>query len=99
MDAYQIAFIVVSVVLAIVGGRLKHILNLLRQSGDLTAGEYNKVFIYVDDVTGILEGGGAADVKLPSQKLQISKPFTISDSVVNFCTILRSSQDFYNKVY
>ena len=55
-------------------------------SGNLTAGEYNKVFIYVDSVTGILDGadGDEANVKLPSNKLQISKPFTIGDSVVNF---------------
>jgi len=55
-------------------------------SGNLSAGEYNKVFIYVDNVTGILDGadGDEADVKLPSNKLQISKPFTIGDSVVNF---------------
>jgi len=53
-------------------------------SGNLTAGEYNKVFIYVDNVTGVLEGGGTANVKLPSNKLQISKPFTIGASVVNF---------------
>ena len=30
------------------------------------------------------EEGEAVNVKLPSNKLQISKPFTISDSVVNF---------------
>jgi len=53
-------------------------------SGTLPEGDYTKVFIYVDNVTGILVGGGETDVKLPSEKLQISKPFTISDSVVNF---------------
>ena len=54
-------------------------------SGNLTNGEYTKVFIHVDNVTGILaDGGGTADVKLSSNKLQISKPFTIGDSVVNF---------------
>lgn len=53
-------------------------------SGNLTAGEYNKVFIYVDNVTGILAGAGETEVKLPSGKLQISKPFTISDSVIDF---------------
>jgi len=53
-------------------------------SGNLTAGEYNKVFIYVDNVTGVLVGGVTANVSLPSDKLQISKPFTITDSVVNF---------------
>jgi len=54
-------------------------------SGNLTNGEYTKVFIHVDNVTGILaDGGGTADVKLASNKLQISKPFTIGDSLVNF---------------
>jgi len=53
-------------------------------SGNLTAGEYNKMFIYVDNVTGILAGAVETKVKLPGGKLQISKSFTISDSVVNF---------------
>jgi len=56
-------------------------------NGNLTAGEYNKVFIYVSDIHGILTeelGGEEVDIKLPSNKLQISKPFTIGDSVVNF---------------
>jgi len=57
-------------------------------SGYVDPGEYTKVFIYVGNVTGILAAPGdgeTADVKLPSEKLQISKPFTISsDSVVNF---------------
>ena len=52
-------------------------------SGNVTAGEYNKVFIYVDNVTGTLiqdYGGGQPEIKLPSNKLQISKPFTISEN-------------------
>ena len=52
-------------------------------SGNLTAGEYNKVFIYVSDVTGVLKeehGGGVADIKLPGEKLHISKPFTVSEN-------------------
>jgi len=54
-------------------------------SGALPEGEYTKVFIYVDEVKGILTGGTETEVKLPSQKLQISKPFTISaDSVIDF---------------
>lgn len=35
MDGYQIALIVVAVVSAILGGRLRHFVNLLRQSGEL----------------------------------------------------------------
>ena len=42
------------------------------------------VFIHVDNVTGILNDGGTAEVKLPSDKLQISKPFTVGDAPVNF---------------
>lgn len=61
---------------------------LIIWSGYVDPGEYTKVFIYVDNVTGILAASGdgeTVDVKLPSKKLQISKPFTISsDSVVNF---------------
>ena len=61
---------------------------LVLWSGSIDAGEYNKVFIYVDNVTGVLTealGGGPAEVKLPSNKLQISKPFTVGeDQVVNF---------------
>ena len=50
-------------------------------SGYVDPGEYNKVFIYADNVTGIPK----ADVKLPSNKLQISKPFTLStDLIVSF---------------
>jgi len=55
--------------------------------GTLPEGDYTKVFIYVEDedITGILLSEETADVKLPSNKLQISKPFTISDdSVVEF---------------
>jgi heat shock protein HslJ len=52
-------------------------------SGNLTAGEYNKVFVYVTGVNGTLTeeyGGRTADIKLPGDKLQISKPFTVSDN-------------------
>jgi len=53
-------------------------------SGTLPEGEYTKVFIYVESVKGILNGGAELEIKLPSGKLQISKPFTIGDDVVNF---------------
>jgi len=53
--------------------------------GTLPEGEYTKVFIYVDEVKGILTDGTEIEIKLPSQKLQISKPFTIgADSVIDF---------------
>ena len=57
-------------------------------SGNIAAGDYDKVFIYVSDVKGVPVDAGegeTAEVKLPSNKLHISKPFTISsDSAVNF---------------
>ena len=53
--------------------------------GTLPEGEYTKVFIYVDEVKGILTDGTEIEIKLPSQKLQISKPFTVAaDSVIDF---------------
>jgi hypothetical protein len=52
--------------------------------GNISSGNYTKVFIYVDNVTGIL-GGDNVTVKLPGDKLQISKPFTVTpDSEVSF---------------
>jgi hypothetical protein len=68
-------------------------------SGNIAAGDYDKVFIYVSDATGVPVGAGegeTAEVKLPSNKLQISKPFTISsDSAVNFVydiTVVKAGQ-------
>jgi len=54
--------------------------------GNVPEGQYTKVFIYVSDVSGVLEATGRSiSVKLPSKKLQISKLFNVaSDSVVNF---------------
>jgi hypothetical protein len=58
-------------------------------NGSIPSGNYTKMFIYVDNVTGtIKEGIGPGDnvtVKLPSGKLQISKAFTVaSDKTVTF---------------
>jgi len=68
-------------------------------SGNLTPGEYSKVFIYVSGVNGILTpalGGEKANVKLPSNKLQISKPFVISEdtatSFVYDVTVVQAGQ-------
>ena len=54
--------------------------------GNVPEGKYTKVFIQVSNISGILKATGKpASVKLPSERLQISKPFkVISDSVVNF---------------
>jgi hypothetical protein len=54
--------------------------------GDVPEGQYTKVFIHVSDVSGVLEETGRpVDVKLPSERLQISKPFEVTgDSVASF---------------
>ena len=54
--------------------------------GNVPEGQYTKVFIHVTSVQGVLkETGQTVEVKLPSQKLRISKPFEVtSGSVVSF---------------
>jgi len=54
--------------------------------GDVPEGEYIKVFIEVSQVSGILwDSGEEVDIKLPSSKLQISKPFRVGSSeLINF---------------
>ncbi len=54
--------------------------------GDVPEGQYTKVFIYVSNVSGTLKATGESiSIKLPSNKLQISKSFSVtSGSVVNF---------------
>ena len=65
--------------------------------GNVSEGQYTKVFIYVTDVHGILkETGQTVDVKLPSQKLHISKAFQVtSGSVTSFVydiTVVKSGE-------
>ncbi len=54
--------------------------------GNIPEGRYTKVSIYVTNVSGVLETTGqTVNVKLPSNKLQMFKPFEVSgDSVVSF---------------
>ena len=54
--------------------------------GDVPEGEYSKVFLEVSQVSGILrDSGKEVEIKLPSGKLQISKPFKVeSGEVTNF---------------
>ena len=58
--------------------------------GPIPSGNYTKVFVHVDNVTGILSdnvGGSGKNVtvKLPGGKLQISKPFTAAaDGTLSF---------------
>ena len=49
-------------------------------SGTVPDGTYTKVFVYVDSVQGVLaaEPGQTIDVKLPSNKLQLSKSFEVA---------------------
>jgi len=49
--------------------------------GNLTApaGTYDKVFVYVDGIDATLENGESVNVKLPSEKLQLNKQFTVGD--------------------
>lgn len=57
----------------------------LLDSFDVSSGEYDKVFVYVSAVNGTLTDGSSAKVKLPSGKLQLTKPFTLSaNSSVEF---------------
>jgi len=42
-------------------------------------GTYDRVFVYVSEIDGTLEGGEQVDVKLPSNKLQLRKTFTVGD--------------------
>lgn len=55
-------------------------------SGNLTPGEYNKVFIYVTEVEGVLSDNvTTVNITLPSSKLHISKRFVIAaDNTTNF---------------
>jgi hypothetical protein len=49
------------------------------------AGNYTKVFVYVDEVEGILDNGEEVNVKLPSEKLQLTSDFTVApNSSVQF---------------
>jgi hypothetical protein len=54
--------------------------------GDVPQGQYSKVVIYVSGVRGVLKASEKAiDIKLPSEKLQISIPFEVSaENVTSF---------------
>ena len=52
---------------------------------DAPAGEYDKVFVHVGDVEGVLTTGEEVNVKLPSEKLQIESEFEVAaNSSVDF---------------
>ena len=55
--------------------------------GDVPEGQYTKAVIYVTTVQGTLKATGVTmDIKLPSNKLQISKPFQVSAGNVTSLT-------------
>lgn len=69
--------------------------SLVLWSGNITPGDYDKVFLYVDNVTGVLNNGQTMEIKLPSNKLQISMPFTVNNEIVNFVydvTVVRAGE-------
>ncbi|MFH1663170.1 MAG: DUF4382 domain-containing protein [Chloroflexota bacterium] len=59
--------------------------------GNIPEGEYTKVFIYVSNVQGILKeamdtNGQSVEIKLPGNKLHISKSFKITENTVTSFT-------------
>ncbi|EMA25797.1 DUF4382 domain-containing protein [Haloarcula amylolytica] len=44
--------------------------------GELEAGRYNKIELYAESVDGVVDGA-SVDVKIPSEKLQLTKPFEV----------------------
>ena len=57
----------------------------LMETFDAEEGNYSKVFVHVSEVDGTLADGSSADVKLPSEKLQLNEEFTVeANSTVDF---------------
>jgi hypothetical protein len=55
--------------------------------GNVPEGQYAKVFIQVTEVRGVLkETGETVEIKLPSQKLRMSKPFQVTAGTVTSFT-------------
>lgn len=55
--------------------------------GDVPPGEYKQVFIYAGNVTGSLKSTGErVEIKLPSQRLHLAIPFSVSDNAVTSFT-------------
>ncbi len=53
--------------------------------GNVPDGQYTRVEIYISKIVGTLKNGQTADVKLPSDKLQISIPFVVgADKLTSF---------------
>ncbi len=66
--------------------------------GDVPLGDYKQVFIYAGNVTGTLKSTGErTEIKLPSQRLHLAIPFTVSDNIVTSftydMTVFRTGND------
>lgn len=57
----------------VVGGKAMKVFD-----GELEAGRYNKIELYAVDIEGIVDGE-VVEVKIPSEKLQIVKPFEVTE--------------------
>ncbi|MFP8955110.1 DUF4382 domain-containing protein [Natrialbaceae archaeon A-CW3] len=78
----------------VVGGKAIEVFD-----GELEPGQYNKIELYAADVEGIVDGD-RAEVKIPSEKLQIVKPFEVTaDEPVSFVfdiNVVRKGHGGYN---
>ena len=68
--------------------------------GNLSPGTYQKIELHVSDVEGIVDGE-QAEVKVPSNKLQITHPFEIAESggidfVFDINVVQRGNRNSYN---
>ena len=55
--------------------------------GDIPAGDYNKVFVYIDSVIGVLwDTNETIEIKISSGKLQIAIPFSVSSENTTYFT-------------
>ena len=51
----------------------------LVESFDLPAGEYDQVFLEVSETNGTLTDGSSTEVKLPSERLKLTREFTVGN--------------------
>lgn len=69
--------------------------------GELETGTYQKLELHVEEVEGILVEGGTAEVKVPSEKLQIVRPFEVEAGetvtfVFDINVVARGNTGMYN---
>lgn len=73
------------------GAKAKSLVNT-----SLETGNYSKIELYASDVDGVVDGS-EVEVKIPSEKLQITKPFTVKPNtttsfVFDIQVVLRGNQ-------